>query len=49
MFIAPKKYRFTFRGRKENLYLKLIEQINKDFNLANEPIDFHSSTKPQKN
>jgi hypothetical protein len=48
MFIAPKKYRFTFRGRKENLYLKLIEQINKDFNLANEPIDFHSSTKPQR-
>jgi hypothetical protein len=24
----------------ENLYLKLIEQINKDFNLANESVDF---------
>ena len=32
---------------KENLYPKLVEQINKDFNLANEPIDFHSSTKPE--
>lgn len=34
-------------AEKENLYLKLIEQINKDFNLANEPIDFHSSTTPE--
>ncbi|WP_394758426.1 hypothetical protein [Flavobacterium sp.] len=30
----------------ENLYLKLIEQINKDFNLANEGIDFPMSTTP---
>ena len=30
----------------ENLYLKLIEQINKDFNLANEAIDFPMSTTP---
>lgn len=30
----------------ENLYLMLIEQINKDFNLANEPVDFHKSTTP---
>lgn len=30
----------------ESLYLKLIEQINKDFNLANEPIDFPMSTLP---
>ncbi len=30
----------------ENLYLKLIEQINKDFNLANEAIDFPLSTNP---
>jgi hypothetical protein len=37
MFVAPKKYRFTlYESRKENLYLKLIEQINKDFNLAND-------------
>ena len=32
---------------KEELYLKLIEQINKDFNLANEGIDFHHSTSPE--
>ena len=31
---------------KENLYLKLIEQLNKDFNLANEPVDFPLSTSP---
>ena len=30
----------------QDLYLKLIEQINKDFNLANEAIDFPLSTKP---
>ena len=29
------------------LYGKLLEQINKDFNLANEPIDFHPSTSPE--
>jgi hypothetical protein len=33
-------------AESENLYPKLIEQINKDFNLANEPIDFPASTKP---
>ncbi|MBS1536028.1 MAG: hypothetical protein JST78_13215 [Bacteroidetes bacterium] len=32
---------------KEELYLKLIEQINKDFNLANEGIDFPMSTTPE--
>lgn len=31
----------------ENLYLKLIEQINKDFNLANESIDFPMSIFPE--
>ena len=31
-------------AESENLYQKLIEQINKDFNLANEPIDFPKST-----
>lgn len=34
-------------AEKENLYLKLIEQLNKDFSLANEPIDIHNSTKPE--
>jgi hypothetical protein len=34
-------------AEKENLFSKLIEQINKDFNLANEAIDFQQSTTPQ--
>jgi len=34
-------------AEKENLYQKLIEQLNKDFNFANEPVDFHLSTKPE--
>lgn len=32
---------------KEALYFKLIEQINKDFNLANEGIDFPKSVSPE--
>lgn len=35
------------QAQNENLYLKLIEQINKDFNLANEGIDFPQSTTPE--
>ena len=34
-------------AEKENLYDKLIEQINKDFNFANEAIDFPKSTSPE--
>ena len=34
-------------AQKENLYPKLIDQINKDFNLANEGIDFPQSTTPE--
>ncbi|WP_396155793.1 hypothetical protein [Flavobacterium sp.] len=34
-------------AQNENLYPKLIDQINKDFNLANEAIDFPQSTTPQ--
>ena len=34
-------------AQKEALYLKLIEQINKDFNLANEGIDFPMSVSPE--
>lgn len=34
-------------AQSENLYIKLIEQINKDFNLANEAIDFPLSTSPE--
>jgi hypothetical protein len=33
-------------AENENLYAKLLEQINKDFNLANEAIDFPQSTSP---
>ena len=33
-------------AEKESLYLNLIQQINKDFNLANEGIDFPMSVAP---
>lgn len=47
MFIAPQNTDLLLsEAESENLYLKLIEQINKDFNLANESIDFPMSTKP---
>ena len=41
MFISPK-----IEAQNENLYLKLIEQLNKDFNLANEGVDFPMSISP---
>ena len=48
MFVAPiNTDNLLSEAEKENLYLKLIEQINKDFNLANEPIDFPLSTSPE--
>lgn len=47
-FIAPTNTdHLLSEAEKENLYQKLIEQINKDFNLANEGVDFHSSTTPE--
>lgn len=33
-------------AQKENLYIKLIEQLNKDFNFANEALDFPVSGSP---
>lgn len=40
-FISPKSTDLLLsQAESESLYLKLIEQINKDFNLANEGIDF---------
>ena len=46
-FIAPiTTDQLLSEAEKENLYLKLIDQINKDFNLANEGIDFPQSTTP---
>ena len=47
MFVQPKSSDLLLtEATSEQLYLKLIEQINKDFNLANEPIDFPLSTSP---
>lgn len=48
MFVAPPNTESLLaEAETENLYQKLIEQINKDFNLANEAIDFPLSTKPE--
>ncbi|MDI9256391.1 MULTISPECIES: hypothetical protein [Flavobacterium] len=47
MFVAPLNTdQLLSEAEKENLYAKLIEQLNKDFNLANEPVDFPQSTSP---
>ena len=47
MFISPKNTDFLLsEAEKESLYLNLIQQINKDFNLANEGIDFPISVTP---
>jgi hypothetical protein len=47
-FIAPINSDLLLNeASKDNLYLKLIEQINKDFNLANESIDFPISIDPE--
>jgi hypothetical protein len=43
-FITPKSADLLLsEAEKEALYFKLIEQINKDFNLANEAINFPMS------
>ena len=47
MYVAPiNSDNLLSQAESENLYQKLIEQINKDFNLANEGIDFPASTTP---
>ncbi len=47
MFVAPINADLLLSEvANENLYAKLLEQINKDFNLANEAVDFPSSTTP---
>lgn len=47
-FIAPINADLLLNeASKDNLYLKLIEQINKDFNLSNEAIDFPISIEPE--
>ncbi len=46
-FISPKSTDLLLsEAENESLYLKLIEQLNKDFNLANEGIDFPLSVTP---
>ncbi|MBC7524987.1 MAG: hypothetical protein H7239_11180 [Flavobacterium sp.] len=46
-FIAPTSTDLLLsEAENESLYPKLIDQLNKDFNLANEGIDFPQSTKP---
>jgi hypothetical protein len=48
MFITPSTTdELLSESEKQNLYSKLIEQINKDFNFANEAVDFPQSTTPQ--
>ena len=48
MFITPQNTDLLFQdAQRDDLYTKLIEQINKDFNLANEAIDFPLSTNPE--
>lgn len=43
MFQAPKNIdQLIFQAETEQLYIKLIEQLNKDFSLANERIDFRT-------
>jgi hypothetical protein len=47
MFIAPKNTDLLLEeAEKETLYVNLIVQLNKDFNLANEGVDFPKSIAP---
>lgn len=46
-FVAPKNTDLLLEeAAAESLYPALIDQLNKDFNLANEPVDFPKSTSP---
>jgi hypothetical protein len=48
MYFTPLNSDLLFEeAQKESLYLKLIEQLNKDFNLANEGADFPLSISPE--
>ncbi|WP_348798324.1 hypothetical protein [Flavobacterium adhaerens] len=47
MYVSPLNTDLLFEeAQKEFLYVKLIEQLNKDFNLANEGVDFPLSLSP---
>lgn len=46
-FIAPINTDLLLsEAQKENLYNQLVEQLNKDFTLANEPVDFGQGVTP---
>lgn len=46
-FIAPENTDLLLsEAQKEQLYSKLVEQVNKDFTLANESVDFDSNVTP---
>ncbi|MBC5863894.1 hypothetical protein L1S34_11245 [Flavobacterium sp. K77] len=48
MFIVPKNTDLLLaEASADNLYLQLVEQLNKDFNLANEAVDFPKSITPE--
>lgn len=48
MFVAPiNTEHLLLEVEKENLYSKLIDQLNKDFNLANEAIDIPVTTRAE--
>jgi hypothetical protein len=48
MFVAPKNTDLLLQeASKETLYVNLIAQMNKDFNLANEAVDFPLSLSPE--
>lgn len=48
MYVTPLNTDLLFEeAQKESLYLKLVEQLNKDFNLANEGVDFPMSISPE--
>ncbi len=47
MYVAPQNTDLLLsEAQKETLYGKLIEQLNKDFTLANEPADFPGDISP---
>lgn len=47
MYNPPQNIDFLItQAEEENLYFKLIEQVNKDFGLANESVDIPSSILP---
>lgn len=48
MFVVPQNIEILLQeANKLELYIKLVEQLNKDFNLANEGVDFPLSISPE--